>query len=99
MSNQDDKEYEEAVRLADMIQRSIADISEAVSYNIDEQDSYSMLSAYSALLTVTSYFEYRLRKNGFLNSAIEGTKAGAEDYVLNMISEELGAVTQKKGNA
>jgi hypothetical protein len=58
-----------------------------------------MLSAYSALLTVTSYFEYRLRKNGFSTSAIEGTKTGSEEYVLNMISEELGAVTQKKGNA
>lgn len=92
-------EYERAMKIAEMIQRAITDITEAVSMNVDEEDSISKLAVYSALCTVTSYYDFKLRDSGFLNSEIETTKASAEKYVLSLISDELGTVPIKKGDA
>ena len=82
-----------------MIQRAITDITDAVSHNIDEENIYSKLAVYSALCTVTSYYDFKLRESGYTNSEIEITKEGAEKYVLSLISEELGVAPVKKGDA
>jgi hypothetical protein len=95
----DEVDYDKAIKLAEMIQRAIADITDAVSYNIDEEDDYSKLATYSALVTVTGYFEFKLRQDGFKTSEIDVTKTGAEKYVVSMITEELEAIPQKKGDA
>ena len=95
----DEIDYDKAVRLAEMIQRAISDITDAVSYNIEEEDNYSKLATYSALLTVAGYFEFKLRQDGFKSSEIDVTKTGAEKYVVSMITEELEAIPQKKGDA
>lgn len=97
MSNKIDNE--KAIKLAEMIQRAITDITDAVSHNIDEEDMYSKLAVYSALCTVTSYYDFKLRESGYTNSEIEITKEGAEKYVLSLISEELNLSPQKKGDA
>lgn len=97
MTNKIDND--KAIKLAEMIQRAITDITEAVSHNIDEDDMYSKLAVYSALCTVTSYYDFKLRESGYTNAEIEITKEGAEKYVLSLISEELGLPSQKKGNA
>lgn len=92
-------QYERAMKIAEMIQRAITDITEAVAMNIDEDDPMSKLSAYSALCTVTSYYDFKLRESGFTNSEIEATKTSAEKYVLTLISEELETIPLKKGDA
>jgi hypothetical protein len=94
-----DDEYNRIVELSEKIQRCIADITEVVSYHIDDEDSSSMLTSYSALLSVSNYIEFKLRQSGVENSAIEITKNSAENYVLSLISQELNAIPQKKGDA
>lgn len=95
----DDEKYEKAFKIAEMIQRAITDITEAVAQNIDEENAHSKLAVYSALCTVTSYFDFKLRDSGHTDSEIEITKNAAEKYVLSLISEEIGAVPLKKGDA
>ena len=92
-------QYERAIKIAEMIQRAITDITEAVTMNIDEEDEMSNLAVYSALCTVTSYYDFKLRDSGFTNSEIESTKTSADKYVLTLISEELDAIPLKKGDA
>lgn len=82
-----------------MIQRAIADITEAVSMNINEEDEMSKLVVYSALCTVSGYYDFKLRDSGYTNTELETTKASAEKYVLTLISEELGTTALKKGDA
>jgi hypothetical protein len=95
----DDFDYDKILKISEKIQQCISDISEAVSYNTQDESPHSILSAYSALLTVTSYYEFKLRNDGITNSAIEITKNSAEKYVLTLIGEELKAIPQKKGDA
>lgn len=99
MSNDDDIDYDKVLRLSEKIQQCISDITEAVHYNIQDETDESLLSAYSALVTVTSYYEFKLRNDGVTSQAIEITKDSAEKYVLNLISQELKATPQKKGDA
>lgn len=94
-----DDEYQKILELSEKIQKCISDITEAVYYNIDDNDPQSLLTVYSSLLTVTGYFEFKLRNDNIDNEAIEITKNSAEKYVLSLISEELGSVQQKKGDA
>jgi hypothetical protein len=95
----DDIDYDKVTRLSEKIQQCISDITEAVHYNIQDETPESILSAYSALITVTSYFEFKLRNDGISGKAIEITKDSAEKYVLTLISQELKATPQKKGDA
>jgi hypothetical protein len=94
-----DDEYEKILELSERIQKCISDITEAVYYNLHDEDPQSVLLVYSSLLTVTGYFEFKLRNENVDNEAIEMTKSSAEKYLLSLISQELGSVQQKKGDA
>lgn len=94
-----DDEHEKALEISEKIQRCITDITEAVQMNLDDESILSIMTAFSALVSVTSYYEFKLRHEGVEISAIEKTKNAAENYVLTLISEELNLAPQGKGDA
>jgi len=90
---------EEAKFLSDLIQKNINDITNAVATNLVKETNYSLIAAYSGLVTVMSYFDFKLREAGISDATIVKAKNNAEDHVLCLISEELNSVAQKKGEA
>ncbi len=92
------KKDTKATKLSKNIQKNIHDLTDVIIKNLDENDE-SMLAAYSALVSLMYYFDFRLRDRGTTEKIISEAKENAEEYVLELISEELGAYTQKKGNA
>ena len=99
MTTFDKKEKEAAKILADLISKNIQDITDAVVKNLGIDDEYSLIAAYSGLVSVMSYFDYRLRENGTTDFIINKAKIGAEDYLLGLIADELNLSPQKKGDA
>lgn len=98
--NKEDFSEEKALYVSEMIQTNMTDLIKTIYANIDEDDIYSMLAAYSSLYTMTSYIEFKLRYDfNVENSLIETARAGAENYMVNMVSKELGLNPQKKSDA
>ena len=94
-----DLEYERALIIAQLIKRNVDDIIAVIDANSQSDDIYTSLAAYSSLLAVSSYMEYNLREQGITDILIESTKNSAENYALNLISEERNLGVQKKGDA
>ena len=95
MTTESDTKY-----LADLIKKNIQDITAAVIDNLKDEDTkFSLIAAYSGLVSVMSYFDFRLREIETSNEVIEQTKKDAEVYVLGLIAEELNMTPQKEGKA
>lgn len=94
-----DSEYEKALIIAEMIKRNVEDIIAVVSANSSTGDIYSSLAAYSSLLAVANYMEFKLTEENISQQLLESTKVNAENYALDLISQEKNVGVQKKGDA
>lgn len=85
--------------MAALITKNIRDVTTAVTMNIDYQQPHTILAAFGAVYSVASYFEYKLSNFGLTPEAIQKAKDGAERYVLEVISGDLGNFPIDKGEA
>jgi hypothetical protein len=94
-----EKNVPTANELASLITRNIRDITTTITMNIDYDKPYTVLAAYAGAYSVTSYFEYKLTELGISPQAIQKAKEGAERYVIDVISSDLGGFSIDKGEA
>jgi len=100
MSEKEETELKElAAQMAGMIHKNIVDVTNALTVNIDYEKKHTVLSAYAGVYSVCSYFEYKLAKMGINPGAIQKAKEGAEKYVLDVISGDIGGFPTEKGEA
>lgn len=96
----DEKEVKAlALEMAKDINKNIRDITTTITMNIDYERKHTILSAYAALYAVAGYFEYKLSKLGLTPDSIQKAKEGADKYVVDVISNDLGTFTVEKGEA
>lgn len=95
----EDLDYQKAEEMAFLIKKNVEDIIAVAYNNIDPEDIYTGLAVYSSLLAVANYMEYKMKEEGISLDVIESTKNSAENYALNLISEEKNLGVQKKGEA
>jgi hypothetical protein len=96
----DDKKIKElAVEMAQMINKNIRDVTAAVTMNIDYENKHTILASFAGLYAVCGYFEYKLSKLGLSPGAIQKAKDGADKYVLDVITSDLGGFSIDKGDA
>lgn len=88
-----------AQQMAKDIHKNIRDVTTAVTMNIDYDKSHTILSAFAGLYAVAGYFEFKLTELGLAPAAIQKAKEGADKYVLDIISSDLGAFSADKGEA
>lgn len=90
---------EMANEMATLLNKNIRDITAAITVNIEYSKAHTVLAAYAAVYSVSSYFEYKLSKLGITPDAIQKAKEGADKYVIDVISGDLGAFSVDKGEA
>jgi hypothetical protein len=88
-----------ATEMASLINKNIRDITTAITMNLDYKKPHTVLSAYAAVYCVSSYFEFKLTEMGLTPDAIQKAKEGADKYVVDIISGDLGAFSIDKGEA
>lgn len=88
-----------AGKIATLVNKNINEITEVVSKNISNEAPETLIAGFAALHTVSAYYEYKMGKMGIPPLAIEKAKNSAENYVLEVIADELGTVAQEKGEA
>lgn len=96
---QETEELKVARELASLITRNIRDVTTALTMNLDYNKPHTILAAFAGAYSVTSYFEYKLTKLGISPQAIQKAKDGAEKYVIDVISSDLGGFSIDKGEA
>jgi hypothetical protein len=100
MTDKDDKEIKDlANEIALMINKNIRDVTTAVTMNIDYNKKHTILAAFAGLYAVSGYFEFKLTQLGLTPQAIQKAKDGADKYVLDVMSDDLGAFSIDKGEA
>jgi sugar/nucleoside kinase (ribokinase family) len=88
-----------ATIMAQDIEKNLKDIGTFVANNVSMTSPTSLLSMFSALNTITSYYEVLLQKNGADLSTIQETKKGSEQYVLTLVAEDDNVFTMRPGSA
>jgi hypothetical protein len=88
-----------ANEMASLLNKNIRDVTTAITVNINYEKPHSILAAFAALYSVESYFEFKLNQMGISPDAIEKAKEGADKYVTDVISGDLGAFSINKGEA
>lgn len=99
MTNQDEDTKKLAEQMAKDINKNIRDVTTAVTMNINYEKRHTILSAFAGLYAVAGYFEYKLTKLGLTPQAIQKAKEGADKYVLDVISNDIGGFPINKGDA
>lgn len=100
MTQQNDEEVKKlASEMAALITRNIRDITNTITMNIDYEKKHTILAAYAGVYSVASYFEFKLGRMGIPTDAMQKAKEGAEKYVLDVISGDLGSFPIDKGEA
>ena len=100
MTDKEEKEVKEmAKEIAAMIHRNIRDVTTAVTMNIDYEKKHTIIAAFAGLYAVSGYFEFKLTELGLTPDAIQKAKDGADKYVIDVISGDLGGVSVDKGEA
>lgn len=100
MTDSKEKEVSDlAKEMAAMIHKNIRDVTTAVTMNIDYEKKHTILSAFAGLYAVSNYFEFKLTQLGLTPDAIQKAKDGADKYVVDVISGDLGSFTIDKGEA
>lgn len=97
--NEEEKIKKVAVEMAKFLNKNIKDIVATITVNIDYEKPHTVLAAFAALYSVESYFEFKLNQMGITPEAIEKAKEGADRYVTDVISTDLGAYPLSKGEA
>lgn len=97
--NNEDELTALAKEIASLVNKNISEITDVVSSNIQNDKPHTLISGFAALHTVAYYYEYKLNKMGVPPGAVEKAKTSAENYVLDVIADELGTVAQNKGEA
>lgn len=97
--NDDDKIKQTAKEMASFLNKNIRDIVAAVTVNIDYEKPHTILAAFGALYSVESYFEFKLNQMGITPDAVEKAKEGADRYVTDVISQDLGGFSVDRGEA
>ena len=95
----EEKKVPTAEQMAPLITKSIRDITTTITMNIDYDRPYTVLAAYAGAYSVCSYFEYKLNDLGLSPGAIQKAKEGAEKYVIDVISSDIGGFSIDKGEA
>jgi ABC-type sugar transport system ATPase subunit len=100
MTDKDEKEVKEMAKdIAVMIQKNIRDVTTAVTMNIDYEKKHTIIAAFAGLYAVSGYFEFKLTQLGLTPDAIQKAKDGADKYVIDVISGDLGGFSVDKGEA
>lgn len=97
--SEEQKVKELANEMAIMIKKNIRDVTTALTMNIDYDKSHTVLSAFAAVYSVSEYFQFKLGQMGLSPDAIQKAKDGADKYVMDVISGDLGSFTIDKGEA
>ena len=85
--------------MARLISKNIRDVTTSLTMNIDYDKKHTILAAYAACYSVTSYFDFKLNQLGIPLAAIQKAKEEADKYVLDVISGDLESFTLDKGEA
>lgn len=89
-----------AKETASLIHKNIRDVVAALTINIEHDKAHTILAAFAAVYSVESFFEFKLGELGFDKQAMLKAKEGADKYVNDVISSELGGFSiDKKGEA
>lgn len=99
MSQKEDELTIMATEVAKLVNKNIQEITSVISNNIKDNEPHTFISGYAALHTVCIYYEYKMNRMGIPPKAIEKAKQSAEDYVLDVIADQMGTVAQEKGEA
>lgn len=97
--SEEQKVKELANEMAIMIKKNIRDVTTALTMNIDYDKSHTVLSAFAAVYSVSEYFQFKLGQMGLSPDAIQKAKDGADKYVMDVISGDLGSFPIDKGEA
>lgn len=96
---EEEKIKQMASEMATLIHKNIRDVTTALTINLDYSKAHTILAAFAGVYSVQSYFEYKLTELGITPDAVQKAKEGAEKYVVDVISGDLGAFSVKKGEA
>ena len=88
-----------ANEMATLINKNIRDVTTALTMNINYEKPHTVLSAFAGVYSVSAYFEFKLTQLGITPDAIQKAKDGADKYVVDVISGDLGAFSVDKGEA
>jgi len=88
-----------ANEMASLMNKNIRDVTTTITQNINYEKPHSVLAAFAALYSVESYFQFKLGQMGISQDAIQKAKDGADKYVTDVISTDLGAFPLNKGEA
>lgn len=99
MTEENEEIKDLAKEMAAMIHKNIVDVTNAITMNIDMEKRHTILSAYAGVYSVCNYFEYKLVKMGISPDAIQKAKDGADKYVVDVISGDIGGFSIEKGDA
>jgi len=88
-----------AKEMATLLHKNIRDIVTAITLNIDYEKPHTILAAFAGLYSVETYFQFKLNQMGIPPDAIEKAKEGADRYVVDVISADLGGFSVGKGEA
>lgn len=99
MEDLDKKSIQTIKEIAHLMTKNIRDVTTALTMNIDYEKQHTIVAAFGAVYSVAGYFEYKLGTMGIAPAAIQKAKEGADNYVLDIISGDLGAFTTDKGEA
>jgi hypothetical protein len=99
MSEKEEDLKDLAKEMAGMIHKNIVDVTNALTININYEKKHTILAAYAGVYAVCNYFEYKLAKMGIAPGAIQKAKEGADKYVLDVISGDIGGFPTEKGEA
>lgn len=97
--NQDDKIKKMANEMATCLNKNIRDIVTTITVNIDYEKPHTILAAFAALYSVETYFQFKLNQMGIAPDAVEKAKEGADKYVADVISQDLGGFSVNRGEA
>lgn len=95
----EEKIKEMANEMASLINKNIRDVTTALTMNLNYERPHTVLSAFAAVYSVASYFEFKLTQMGLEPGAIQKAKDGADKYVIDIISGDLNAFSVDKGEA
>lgn len=97
--DEDKKLKEMANEMATCLNKNIRDIVTAITVNIDYEKPHTILAAFAALYSVETYFQFKLNQMGITPDAVEKAKEGADRYVTDVISQDLGGFSVNRGEA
>jgi len=88
-----------AAEMAHLINKNINEVVQTLSVNMDMKKKHTVLAAFAGVFAVSSYFEYKLTELSMPPAAVQKAKEKAEKYVVDVISQDLGAFPIDGGKA